>query len=300
MFKKICIIGCGLIGSSIARAVKKNNLSDKVVSSNRSTAINKKVIELKIVDESSSDTKKMVTNSDLIIIATPLSSYESVILKIRDSLKSGCILTDVGSVKGIVLNLIENHLPKNISWIPSHPIAGTEESGPEAGFSELFKKRWCILTPSRKAKEKDIKLLKVFWEKVGSKVDIMDAKKHDHILAITSHIPHLIAYNIVSTSLNIQDEKKIEIVKYSASGLRDFTRIAASNPIMWRDIFIQNKKNTSELISKFINNLEELKKAIENDDEKKLELIFSKTKKIRKDIVEAGQDVNKPDFGRKQ
>ena len=137
MFKKICIIGCGLIGSSIARAVKKNNLSDKVVSSNRSTAINKKVIELKIVDESSSDTKKMVTNSDLIIIATPLSSYESVILKIRDSLKSGCILTDVGSVKGIVLNLIENHLPKNISWIPSHPIAGTEESGAEAGFSDF-------------------------------------------------------------------------------------------------------------------------------------------------------------------
>ena len=299
MFKKICIIGCGLIGSSIARAVKKNNLSDKIVSSNRSVAINKKVIELKIVDESSSDTEKMVTNSDLIIIATPLSSYENIILKIKDSLKSGCILTDVGSVKGVVLNLVEKHIPKNISWIPSHPIAGTEESGPEAGFSELFKNRWCILTPSKKAKEKDIKLLKIFWEKIGSKVDIMDEKKHDHILAITSHIPHLIAYNIVSTSLNIQDEKKSEIVKYSASGLRDFTRIAASNPIMWRDIFIQNKKNTSELINKFISNLEELKKAIENNDEKKLELIFSKTKKIRKDIVEAGQDVNKPNFGRK-
>tara|TARA_X000001036_G_scaffold439492_1_gene490829 strand:- start:787 stop:1686 length:900 start_codon:yes stop_codon:yes gene_type:complete len=299
MFKKICIIGCGLIGSSIARAVKKNNLSDKIVSSNRSAAINQKVIELKIVDESSSDTEKMVTNSDLIIIATPLSSYENIILKIKDSLKSGCILTDVGSVKGVVLNLVEKHIPKNISWIPSHPIAGTEESGPEAGFSELFKNRWCILTPSKKAKEKDIKLLKIFWEKIGSKVDIMDEKKHDHILAITSHIPHLIAYNIVSTSLNIQDEKKSEIVKYSASGLRDFTRIAASNPIMWRDIFIQNKKNTSELINKFISNLEELKKAIENNDEKKLELIFSKTKKIRKDIVEAGQDVNKPNFGRK-
>jgi cyclohexadieny/prephenate dehydrogenase len=299
MFKKICIIGCGLIGSSIARAVKKNNLSDKIVSSNRSAAINQKVIELKIVDESSSDTEKMVTNSDLIIIATPLSSYENIILKIKDSLKSGCILTDVGSVKGVVLNLVEKHIPKNISWIPSHPIAGTEESGPEAGFSELFKNRWCILTPSKKAKEKDIKLLKIFWEKIGSKVDIMDEKKHDHILAITSHIPHLIAYNIVSTSLNIQDEKKSDIVKYSASGLRDFTRIAASNPIMWRDIFIQNKKNTSELINKFISNLEELKKAIENNDEKKLELIFSKTKKIRKDIVEAGQDVKKPNFGRK-
>ena len=184
MFKKICIIGCGLIGSSIARAVKKNNLSDKIVSSNRSVAINKKVIELKIVDESSSDTEKMVTNSDLIIIATPLSSYENIILKIKDSLKSGCILTDVGSVKGVVLNLVEKHIPKNISWIPSHPIAGTEESGPEAGFSELFKNRWCILTPSKKAKEKDIKLLKIFWEKIGSKVDIMDEKKHDHILKI--------------------------------------------------------------------------------------------------------------------
>jgi cyclohexadieny/prephenate dehydrogenase len=299
MFKKICIIGCGLIGSSLARAVKKNKLAEKIVSSNRSEEVNKKVIELKIVDESNSETKKMVANSDLTIIATPLSSYESVILKIKESLKDGSILTDVGSVKGVVLNLIEKHIPENISWIPSHPIAGTEESGPEAGFSELFKNRWCILTPSKKAKERDINLLRAFWEKIGSKVDTMDAKKHDHILSITSHIPHLIAYNIVSTSLNIQDEKKSEIVKYSASGLRDFTRIAASNPIMWRDIFIQNKKNTSEMVNKFINNLEELKKAIENEDEKKLEQIFSKTKKIRKDIVEAGQDVDKPDFGRK-
>ena len=299
MFKKICIIGCGLIGSSIARAVKKNNLSEKVVSSNRSVEINKKVIELKIVDESSSETEKMVSNSDLTIIATPLSSYESVILKIKSSLKIGSIITDVGSVKGGILNLIENHVPENVSWIPSHPIAGTEESGPEAGFSELFKNRWCILTPSKKAKEKDVNLLKVFWEKIGSKVDIMEAKKHDHILAITSHMPHLIAYNIVTTSLNIQDEKKSEIVKYSASGLRDFTRIAASNPIMWRDIFIQNKKNTSKMIDKFIQNLEELKEAISNKDEKKLENIFTKTKKIRKDIVEAGQDVKKSDFGRK-
>jgi len=300
MFKKVCIIGCGLIGSSLARVMREKNLAEKIVSSNRSNLINKKVLELKIVDESSSETKKMVVGSDLIVIATPLSSYKDVILKIKDSLKSGSILTDVGSVKGVVLHLIEKHVPKNVSWIPSHPIAGTEESGPEAGFSELFKNRWCILTPSKKAKEKEINLLKNFWEKIGSKVDIMEAEKHDHILSITSHMPHLIAYNIVSTSLNIQDEKKSEIVKYSASGLRDFTRIAASNPIMWRDIFIQNKKNTSEMVNKFINNLEELKKAIENEDEKKLEEIFSKTKKIRKDIVEAGQDVNKPNFGRKQ
>jgi len=299
IFKKVCIIGCGLIGSSIARAIKKNHLAEKVVSSNRSTSVNNKVIELKIVDDSSTDTKKMVEGSDLIIIATPLSSYEEVILKIKDSLKNGAILTDVGSVKENVIKIIEKNIPKNISWIPSHPIAGTEDSGPESGFSELFKNRWCILTPSQKIKEKDVNLLKNFWEKVGSKVDIMEAKKHDRILAITSHLPHLVAYNIVKTSLDTQDETNASIVKYSAGGLRDFTRIAASNPIMWRDIFIQNQKNTLNMIDKFIENLEELKKAISRKDEKILENIFTKTKKIRKDIIEAGQDVKKPDFGRK-
>jgi len=299
MFKKVCIIGCGLIGSSLARAIKKNNLAEKIVSSNRSEDLNKKVIELKIVEESSSDTKKIVDGSDLIVIATPLSSYEDVILKIKDSLKSGTILTDVGSVKENIINLVEKNIPENVSWISSHPIAGTEESGPEAGFSELFKNRWCILTPSKKAKEKDVNLLQTLWEKVGSKVDIMEAKQHDYILSITSHLPHLIAYNIVSTSLDTQDGTKSNIIKYSAGGLRDFTRIAASNPIMWRDIFIQNKNNTSKMINKFIENLEDLKKAIESEDGKKLEKIFTKTKKIRKDIVEAGQDVKKPDFGRK-
>jgi len=298
MFKKICIIGCGLIGSSLARAIKKYNLSEKIVSSNRSDIVNKKVLELKMVNDSSSDTQKMAKDSDLIIIATPLSSYENVILKIKNSLKSGTILTDVGSVKERVISLVEKSIPKNVSWIPSHPIAGTEESGPEAGFSELFKNRWCILTPSKKAKEKDINTLKSFWKKIGSKVDIMDAKQHDYILSITSHIPHLVAYNIVSTSINIQEKKQSAIIKYSAGGLRDFTRIAASNPIMWRDIFIQNKKNTSKEIKKFIVNLEDLKNAIENEDGKKLEEIFIKTKKIRKEIIKAGQDVSKPDFGR--
>jgi cyclohexadieny/prephenate dehydrogenase len=299
MFKKICIIGCGLIGSSLARAIKKNNLAEKIVSSNRSEAVNKKVLELQIVNESSSDTKEMVKDSDLVIIATPLSSYEDVILKIRDCLKNGVILTDVGSVKEHILNLVEKNIPENVSWIPSHPIAGTEESGPEAGFAEIFQNRWCILTPSKKAKQKDIDLLEDFWKKIGSKIDIMDSKQHDFILSITSHIPHLIAYNIVNTSLSIQDENKSDIVKYSAGGLRDFTRIAASNPIMWRDVFIQNKKNNSKMIDKFIENLKDLKKAIENEDGAKLEQIFLKTKKVRNQIVDAGQDVKKPDFGRK-
>ena len=299
MFRKVCIIGCGLIGSSLAKAIKKNNLAKLVVSSNRSDSVNKKVIELKIVNESNSDPKKMVDGADLVIIATPLSSYEEVILKIRDSLKKGTILTDVGSVKENVINLVEKNIPDDVSWIPSHPIAGTEESGPESGFAELFQNRWCIITPSKKAKEKDINLLKSFWEKVGSKVDIMEANQHDYILSITSHIPHLIAYNIVNTSLTLNNENEANIIKYSAGGLRDFTRIAASNPIMWRDIFIQNKNHTSKIINKFIENLEDLKKAIVNEDGAKLEKIFTKTKQIRKDIIEAGQDVKKPDFGRK-
>ena len=299
MFKKVCIIGCGLIGSSIARAIKKNKLAKKIVSSNRSNAANKKVVKLKIVDEASSDAKKITKESDLIIIATPLSSYKDVILKIKNSLKNGAILTDVGSVKKNVIPIVEKNIPKNISWISSHPIAGTEESGPESGFSELFKNRWCILTPSKKAKKKDIKLLETFWKKIGSKVDTMNAKEHDYILSITSHIPHLIAYNIVNTTLNMKKKKDKNIVKYSAGGLRDFTRIAASNPIMWRDIFIQNKNNTSKMIDKFINNLKNLKKAIKKQDEEKLERIFTKTKKIRKEIVKAGQDIEKPDFGRK-
>ena len=298
MFNKVCIIGCGLIGSSLARAIKKYNISEKIVSSNRSDIVNKKVLDLKIVDDSSSDTQKMVNDSDLIIIATPLSSYEIVISKIKNSLKSGMILTDVGSVKERVISLVEKAIPNDVSWIPSHPIAGTEESGPDAGFSELFKNRWCILTPSKKAKEKDINTLKSFWKKIGSKVDIMNAKQHDYILSITSHIPHLVAYNIVNTSINIQEEKQSAIIKYSAGGLRDFTRIAASNPIMWRDIFIQNKKNTSKEIERFIANLKDLKNAIENEDSKKLEEIFIKTKKIRKEIVKTGQDIGKPDFGR--
>jgi len=299
MFKKVCIIGCGLIGSSIARAIKKNKLANKVVSSNRSNNTNKRVMKLKIVDEASSDTKKIVRDSDLIIIATPLSSYKNVVLKINKSLKNGAILTDVGSVKKKIISLIEKNIPKNISWISSHPIAGTEESGPESGFSELFKNRWCILTPSKKSKGKDVKLLGKFWKKLGSRVDVMNAKQHDYILSITSHMPHLIAYNIVNTTLKIKKRRDRNVVKYSAGGLRDFTRIAASNPVMWRDIFIQNRENTSQMIDKFVKNLKDLKKTIKYKNEKKLEKIFTQTKKIRKEIVKSGQDISKPDFGRK-
>ena len=299
IFEKICLIGCGLIGSSLARSIKKNKLAKHLVACSRSEETNKKVLQLNIVDDASSDMKKMVSNADLVVVATPLSTYEDIILKIKDCLKKNTILTDVGSVKNNIIDLFEKNIPDNVSWISSHPIAGTEQSGPEAGFEDLFKNKWCILTPSKKMKKEDLEKLKKFWEKLGSKIDIMDSKKHDHVLSITSHIPHLVAYNIVNTSLEIENSDKLDIVKYSAGGLRDFTRIAASNPIMWKDIFLHNQKNTIETIDKFIKNLEDLKQAIKDKNGEKLEKIFIKTKKIRKQIVDAGQDTTKPDFGRK-
>ena len=299
IFKKICLIGCGLIGSSLARSIKKNKLTKHLVACSRSEKTNKKVLQLRIVDNASSDIKKMVSNADLVVVATPLSTYEDIIIKIKDCLKQNAILTDVGSVKNNIIDLFEKNVPDDISWISSHPIAGTEQSGPEAGFEDLFKNKWCILTPSKKMKKEDLEKLKKFWKKVGSKIEVMDSEKHDRILSITSHIPHLVAYNIVNTSLEIENSDKFNIIKYSAGGLRDFTRIAASNPIMWRDIFLYNQKNTTETIDKFIKNLQDLKQAIKNKDEKKLEEIFIKTKKIRKQIVDAGQDTTKPDFGRK-
>ena len=289
MFKKVCIIGCGLIGSSLARVIKKNNLAEKIVSSNRSDLINKKVIELNIVNDSSSDTKKMVTNSDLIIIATPLSSYEEVILKIKDSIKSGAIITDVGSVKENILHLVEKNIPEKVSWIPSHPIAGTEESGPEAGFAELFHNRWCILTPSKKVKEEDISLLQNFWEKIGSKVDIMTPAHHDKVLAITSHIPHLIAFNIVGTVADLEDDTKMEAVKYAAGGFRDFTRIAASDPEMWRDVFMENREAVLEMLGRFSEDLSVLQRAIRRGAANGLETKFTRTRDLRRRVIDAKQ-----------
>ena len=300
MFKKVCIIGCGLIGSSIARGIKKNKLAVKVVSSNRSNSTNKKVMRLKIVDAASSDTKKIVKGSDLIIIASPLSSYKNIVLKIKNSLRNGAILTDVGSVKKKAISLIEKNIPKNVSWISSHPIAGTEESGPKAGFSELFKKRWCIVSPSKNAKKENIDKLKNFWESVGSKVKIMDFKEHDYILSLTSHLPHAVAYSIVRTAVRSDEKLKDEVIKYSAGGLRDFTRIASSDPVMWRDIFIDNSDNIIRAIDELLKNLEEFKKAVNEKNGDHLAKIFYSTKNIRKEIIKEGQDVDQPDFGRKK
>ena len=300
MFNTVSIIGCGLIGSSILRAIQKKKLAKQIKIFDLSKEVNIYLKKENVCSNISSDIRKCVEDSDLIIIATPLSSYKEIILAIKDSLKKGSILTDTGSVKKEVMKIIHNMNLKDINWIPSHPIAGTEESGPKAGYAEMFESRWCIISPPKDIAEQTIKILKSFWEAVGSKVKIMTPEEHDEILSLTSHLPHAIAYNIVRTVINVEDRLKQEVIQYSSGGLRDFTRIAASNPLMWRDIFLDNNENISKGIDNFIEKLHELKKALNDKNGDKLYQIFNSTKEVRKEIIKAGQDTNKPDFGRKK
>lgn len=299
MFNKITIIGCGLIGSSILRSIKKLKIAKTINVFDKSkeviTFLKKEnlIDEVKNINESAKD-------ANLIILATPLSAYKEILLSIKDVLKKDTIITDTGSAKKEINKIIKNLNLKDISWIASHPIAGTEESGPQAGFPELFKNRWCIISPSDNSKKEDIEKINLFWEKLGCKVKTMSFEEHDHILSLTSHLPHAIAYNLVRTAINNQDKFRKEIIQYSAGGLRDFTRIAASDPIMWKDIFKDNGENIIKALDNFSDNLIELKKAIEEKNDSKLIEIFSKTKDVRKEIIKAGQDTAKPDFGRKK
>ncbi len=299
MFNKITIIGCGLIGSSILRSIKKLKIAKTINVFDKSkeviTFLKKEnlIDEVKNINESAKD-------ANLIILATPLSAYKEILLSIKDVLKKDTIITDTGSAKKEINKIIKNLNLKDISWIASHPIAGTEESGPQAGFPELFKDRWCIISPSDNSKKEDIEKINLFWKKLGCKVKTMSFEEHDHILSLTSHLPHAIAYNLVRTAINNQDKFRKEIIQYSAGGLRDFTRIAASDPIMWKDIFKDNGENIIKALDNFSNNLIELKKAIEEKNDSKLIEIFSKTKDVRKEIIKAGQDTAKPDFGRKK
>ena len=300
MFNNISIIGCGLIGSSILKAVQKKDLAKKINVFDHSKEVTGYLKKESICSNVFSDIRECVKNSDLVIIATPLSSYKEIILSIKEHLKKNTILTDTGSVKKEVIKTIHNINLKDIFWIPSHPIAGTEESGPKAGYAEMFENRWCIISPPENCKEKPILNLKEFWESLGSKVKVMSAEEHDKILSLTSHMPHAIAYNIVRTVINVEDKLKQEVIQYSAGGLRDFTRIAASNPLMWRDIFLDNSENLLKGIDNFAEKLEELRKAISDKNGDKLFQIFNSTKEIRKEIIKAGQDTSKPDFGRKK
>ncbi len=275
----------GLINSSLARTLKKKNFYNISVATSRSKETLKTVKSLKIVDAVESDYKEAVIDADLVVIGIPVKAYENVFKKIAKFLKPGSIITDVGSVKLNIIKLVYNLIPKNVSFVPGHPIAGTENSGPEAGFDGLFDKGWCILTPKPKLDKEKIDLVKKMWEVVGMKVDIMDPAYHDMVLAITSHIPHIIAYSIVGTVSNLETSLKKEVIKYAASGFKDFTRIAASDPTMWRDIMLLNKPSILKMLSLFKKDLATLEKAIKKEDGDFMYKLFSKTRKIRKDII---------------
>ena len=283
--KKVAFIGMGLINSSLARdlKIKKFYLSSSAYSRRLST-INK-IKKLKLVDFASSNIEKTIKEADIIIVGIPVAAYQEVFKKICNNIKPGAIITDVGSVKKEVINSVKKYIPKNIDFVPGHPIAGTENSGPESGFAGLFKNGWCILTPNKNISKDSVKIIKYMWQLVGMKVDIMDSNYHDEVLAITSHIPHIIAYSIVGTIANLQTTIKKEVIKYAASGFRDFTRIAASDPIMWRDILLYNRQSILKMLNLFKKDLSKLEHAIENNDDKFLLNLFTKTRKIRKDII---------------
>ena len=296
--KNILIIGCGLIGSSLLRVIAKKKISRKIFVYEKSQKNITKIKKLKLPCVVTSDLKNIIPKLDLIIFCTPMSEYEKIILKINKYLLPKTIITDVGSSKEKSLTLIKKKLKPGISWTSSHPISGSEVSGPEFGNSKLFLNKWCILIKDQNFNKKHLIFLNKFWKKIGSKVVIMNAKKHDAIFAMTSHLPHLIAYNLVKTATDFEKHKKYDIIKFSAGGLRDFSRIAASNEIMWRDIFFNNKNNISKAIDLFIKNLNSFKNDINSRNNKSILRKLIQTKKVRSKIIKLKQDINKPDFGR--
>ncbi len=299
MFNQLSIIGCGLIGSSIFKALKKKGSVKKLITFDNDESVTKIIRKEKLTDKIVSSLEEAVHDSQLVLISTPFSSFESIVGSLKKYLKPGTILTDTNSVKKGPDEIIKKINLKNISWIPGHPISGTEKSGPTSGTAELFENRWTILSPSSEADQSDIKKVSDLWESIGSKVKIMSATDHDKILSLTSHLPHVIAYNIVKTTMDNNEKLKTDIIRYSAGGLRDFTRIAASNPTMWKDIFIDNSDLIVDAINNFSRNLEEFKKIIAEKDGKKLLSIFEKAKESREEVIKAGQDTDKPNFGRK-
>ena len=298
MFKNILIIGCGMIGSSILRGVISQKICKKIYVFEKNIKYRKKIkkISKKIFLIKKLD--KKIENIDLVVISTPMSEYQKIINKLNDNLKNNCLITDVGSTKGNVAKLIKEKLSKNLNWIMSHPISGSEASGPEFGSKNLFKNKWCILIKGKKKKFLEKKLSK-FWKKLGSKIIFMQEQEHDKIFSVTSHLPHLIAYNLIKTAQDFQKTNKKNIIKYSAGGLRDFSRIAASNEIMWRDVFFNNRKNMSGIIDLFIKNLKNFKLDINKKRNSLLINKLKKSKKVRQQILLLKQDISKPDFGRK-
>mgnify|MGYP001323874914 FL=1 len=296
--KNILIVGCGLIGSSILRAVSQKRLFKNIFVLEKSKKNISVLKKLKLKCKIISSLKDISNSFDLIIFCTPMSQYSNVILKINKFVTNKTIVTDVGSTKEQSFKNVKKILKKNTTWIPSHPITGSEVSGPKFGNKDLFKNKWCVLIKENKVDKSRLFKLRKFWQKIGSKVIFMNSKQHDIIFSITSHLPHLIAYNLVKTATDFEKQKKYNLVKFSAGGLRDFSRIAASNEIMWRDIFFNNRKNMTLAINLFIKNLKSFKNDINLKKNKEIIKKLTNTKKVRKKIIELKQDINKPDFGR--
>lgn len=297
-FERVALIGLGLIGGSLGHAMKRGGLARHVAGYARSEATRQRAHEIGFIDSAHASAAEAVKDADLVVVCTPVGALGAIAAEIEPHLKRGAILTDVGSVKLAVIRDMGPHVPEGVHFIPGHPIAGTEQSGPDAGFAELFEGRWCILTPVPGTDQGAIDRLSTFWTACGSKVDVMEPKHHDLVLAIVSHLPHIIAYNIVGTASDLETVTQSEVIKYSASGFRDFTRLAASDPTMWRDVCLNNKEPILEMLARFSEDLTALQRAIRWGDGDKLFDLFTRTRAIRRSIVDAGQDTDAPNFGR--
>jgi cyclohexadieny/prephenate dehydrogenase len=297
-FQKIALIGFGLIGGSIARAAREQGLAEKIVATAHSAKTRARIAELGIVDAVVESNAEAVNDADLVILCIPVGACGAVAQEIGPHLKPGAIVSDVGSVKGAVVKDMAPFLPAGVHFVPAHPVAGTENSGPDSGFAELFINRWCILTPPEGTDPSAVERLHAFWAALGARVEIMTPDHHDLVLAITSHLPHLIAYTIVGTADELAQVTSSEVIKFSAGGFRDFTRIAASDPVMWRDVFLANKEAVLEMLGTFNEDLSKLTRAIRRGDGEALFEHFTRTRAIRRGIVEIGQDSAAPDFGR--
>jgi cyclohexadieny/prephenate dehydrogenase len=298
LFNRVALIGLGLIGSSLARVIKREGLAGHVAGTARSQKTRDKAWELGYLDSIHGDPAACVKDADLVVICAPLGTYAEIGLAMREHLAPGAIVSDVGSAKQSVIRDLGPVIPDGVHLIPGHPVAGTEHSGPESGFAELFQGRWCILTPPPGSDEAAVAKLAELWRRAGSQIEFMEPGHHDRVLAITSHLPHIIAYTIVSTATDLADATQSEVIKFSAGGFRDFTRIAASDPVMWRDVFLNNREAVLEMLGRFTEDLTALQRAIRWGEGDKLEELFTRTRDIRRGVIDAGQETPEPDFGR--
>ena len=289
LFDRVALIGIGLIGSSLARVLRRDSPATTIVACARRAETLAAVRRLDLADETTDDPARAAEGADLVVVATPLSAYAEIGRRIAPALRRGAILTDVGSVKEAVIRDLRPSVPEGVHFVPGHPVAGTEHSGPEAGFAELFRGRWCILTPPPETAPEAVTEVTRMWEQAGMRVVTMSADHHDRVLAVTSHLPHLIAYTIVGTATDLEDSLKSEVIQFSASGFRDFTRIAASDPVMWRDVFLNNREAVLEILQRFTEDLTALQRAIRWGEGDKLQDLFTRTRAIRRSIIEAKQ-----------